>query len=468
MNIDNIDSSLLKTALDKINISICIVDKNCMVKYWNVAAEKFYKILKKEIVGKHVTKFFPKALLPKVIKEQKAYEDVYNNPKEDYYIVISAVPLYDHEDNIIGGISIDKDITNYIKTETILEKTKDNIKLLEEEINAINHSKYSFSKIIGTNDSFKKVLKLCKDISYSNISVLLLGESGTGKEVVARAIHTESKRKGPFIPLNCSAIPRDLLESELFGYEGGAFTGAQRKGKIGKIEAADRGTLFLDEIGDMPLDMQPKLLRVLETNIVNRLGSNKDVKVDVRIIGATNKNLKEAVRKGLFRQDLYYRLNSVVIELPSLKERKDDIELLTNYFIETFCMEYGLNIPVLSKEFLNGLINYEWEGNIRELKNVIERVIILQKKDLGNVINTSFLPEYILNSKNIIHNKKNTITNLNLKNKIEETEKETIIQALTISRGNITNATKLLNIPRTSLYYKLKKYNIVLETRITE
>ncbi len=469
MDLTGLDATLLETALDNINTSICIVDENCIVKFWNAEAVRFYKISAREIVGKPVTEFFPKALIPKVIQEQKAYEDVYNNPKEGYYIVISAVPLYDWRNRLIGGISIDKDITDYINTQALLEKTSDNIKLLEEQINAINQSQYSFSGIIGQNHAFMEAVQLCKDVSDSAISVLLLGESGTGKEVIARGIHAESKRKGPFIPINCSAIPASLFESELFGYEGGAFTGAQRKGKIGKIEAADKGTLFLDEIGDLPLEMQPKLLRVLEANQLSRLGSDKDIEVDVRIITATNLDLKQKVDAGTFRQDLFYRLNSIMVDLPALRERKEDIPVFIHHFLETYCMAYGVNIPEIPDEVLRVLQTYEWEGNIRELKNVMERIVILHKKKDAPEMDVRILPEYIVKRSGISLPRDVEDDNiLDLPATLQEVEKRTILKALEKAGGNIGKATALLNIPRTSLYYKLKKYGIVVERIVSD
>lgn len=469
MSLHHISNSLLKTAMDNINTCVCIVDEHSIVKFWNQAATRLYDVTKEEIIGHNITEFFPNALIPKVLKEQKAYEDVYNNPKKGYYIVICAVPLYDEDGQLIGGISIDRDITDYIKTKALLEKTSDNIKLLEEEINTINQRQYAFSNIIGKNKAFEEAMNLCKDVADTNISVLLLGDSGTGKEVVARGIHASSNRKGPFIPLNCSAIPRDLFESELFGYESGAFTGAQRKGKIGKIEAADKGTLFLDEIGELPLEMQPKLLRVLETNTISKLGSNDESPVDIRVIAATNRDLKKQVRDGEFRQDLFYRLNPVVITLPSLKERKEDIELFINHFFEIFCMEYGVNIPAISDDFMSAMINYDWDGNIRELKNVIERVVILHKKQAKTKITSEILPDYITRSigKNQYQTNCCIAPDLVLKKKVEQLEKETIVQALNFSKGQISKAAKLLQIPRTSIYYKLKKYHISLESTVS-
>lgn len=465
--LDGLNVYLFNSILDSITQSLCIVDNKCIVKYWNTAAEKFYSINKKEIIGKDVRLFFSDALLPKVIKEQHPFEDVYNSPKKDYYIVISAVPLYDCNNNLIGAISLERDITDYIKITNLLEKTTDNLALLKKEIDSINYNKYSFSKIIGNNGKFKKTIELCKNISNSNINILILGDSGTGKEVIARSIHTESKRKGSFIPVNCSAIPYTLFESELFGYEGGAFTGADKKGKIGKIEAANNGTIFLDEIGDIPLDMQPKFLRVLEDGIITKLGGFLDIELDIRIISATNKNLKELVLEGKFREDLYYRLSSVVVELPSLRDRKDDIELFVYYFLEKFCMQYGVNIPEIPENIMNNLINYRWDGNIRELKNVIERIVIMLKSYKTNKIALEFLPEYIHDAYAVPEPKlNNNIGLLDLNTAVSNAEERAILMALKHSKGNITKATKILNIPRTSLYYKLKKYNITMENKL--
>lgn len=467
--LDGLNCYLFNTIIDNINQSLCIVDNKCIVKYWNNAAGKFYNINKEEIIGKDLRLFFPDALLPKVIKEQHPFEDVYNSPKKDYYIVISASPLYDINSNLIGGISLERDITDYIKITEILEKTTNNLALLKKEISSINHNKYSFSKIIGNNEKFKRTVELCKNISNSNINILILGDSGTGKEVIARSIHYESNRKGSFIPVNCSAIPYSLFESELFGYESGAFTGADKKGKIGKIEAANNGTLFLDEIGDMPLDMQPKFLRVLEDGIITRLGGYSDVKLDIRIISATNKNIRDLVSEGKFREDLYYRLSSVAVELPSLRERKDDIELFVNYFLKNFCMQYGVNIPEIPESIMNILVNYRWEGNIRELKNAIERIVIMLKSYKTYKVSLEFLPEYIYDSYVSIETEKNEdIRLLDLNTAVSNAEKMAILMALKRSKGNITNATKILNIPRTSLYYKLKKYNITMQSKVID
>ena len=205
-------------------------------------------------------------------------------------------------------------------------------------------------------------------------------------ELFARAIHMESGREGYFVPINCSAIPNELIESELFGYAAGAFTGALKEGRAGKIELSHRGTLFLDEIGDMPLNMQPKILRVIEDGEIIRVGSEKSLKVNIRVIAATNKDLAKMVEEGSFRKDLYYRLNSVIINIPPLRERRDDIPLLANRFVEDYCMEYGVNILSFSPEVMEALINHDWEGNVRELNNLVERMVIMAKNDNVKII----------------------------------------------------------------------------------
>ncbi|HOM43775.1 MAG TPA: sigma 54-interacting transcriptional regulator, partial [Bacillota bacterium] len=377
--IDDIDifdaecGELLKLVLDGINDAICVVDINCITRYWNKAAERLYQIDRESIINRHIKDFFPNSLLPRIIKEKKAYDNIYNNPKEGCYNVISASPLY-MNGRLVGGISLDRDATEFIKTSELLVKAQSNLNVLEHEMSIINKNRYSFSQILGNNRALRDSIRLARDISRSNINVLITGESGTGKELFARAIHMESNREGYFVPINCSAIPNELIESELFGYAAGAFTGALKTGKIGKMELANNGTLFLDEIGDMPLSMQPKILRVLENGEMTKIGSEKTIKTNIRIITATNKNLSEMVEAGLFRKDLYYRLNSVVINLPPLRERKDDIPLLVNRFIEDYCMEYGINILGITPEVLDSFVNHSWEGNIRELKNVIERI----------------------------------------------------------------------------------------------
>lgn len=448
----------LQTIMDSINDAVCILDKNCITRYWNKAAEKMYGIERDRIINRDIREFFPNSLLPRIIKEGKMYENIYNSPRENCYNIISASPIYIGNE-LVGGLSLDRDVTELIKTYELLIKAKSNLKLLEQEISTIDKNRYAFSKILGNNKKFRKCIVLAKGIAKSNINVLITGESGTGKELFARGIHVESGREGHFIPINCSAIPDELIESELFGYSGGAFTGALKGGKAGKIELADEGTLFLDEIGDMPFNLQSKILRVIEDGEITRVGSEKHIKVNIRVLAATNKDLEKMVEQGVFRKDLYYRLNSVILNLPPLRERKDDIPALVNKFIEDYCMEYGVNILGATQELMNVFLNYKWEGNIRELKNVIQRIVVLAKNNKTNIIDPSFLPGAItkLQMKNT-EEKTENIYDLN--NIICSAEREAIVNAMRITNNNKVHAAKLLNIPRSTLYFKLEKYNL--------
>lgn len=305
---------------------------------------------------------------------------------------------------------------------------------------------YTFNKIIGKNEEFLKTIEYAKKIADSSSTVLITGESGTGKEVFAQSIHNYSIRKEePFIAVNCGAIPRTLIESELFGYEEGAFTGAKKGGNAGKFELADEGTIFLDEIGEMPTDMQIKLLRVIEEGVITRIGSHRQIPVNVRIIAATNKDLKKEVAAGNFRKDLYYRLNVLPIHLLPLRERADDIPLLFDYYMGKTSKRLNKRRVPISPEYLEYLKNHEWQGNIRELENVIELIV-----------NTESVQPNFLEKKVITKHSAKAGIGLSL----EQVEKQHIITILNESAGNFTAAAKILGIGRNTLYRKLEKYDI--------
>lgn len=446
---------LFAKILDNIHDAICVVDKDANVLIWNKSAENLYEINKDVIFSKNIKEIFPSALLPKVLAEGNSYENIFNSPKEGCYNIISAKPLIDNG-KIIGAVSCDKDISELIRMAELLNKTQSNLQVLENEVSNLNESRFAFAQIISNNSKFKEIIEFSKNISKSTINVLITGESGTGKEVFARAIHIESGRKGYFVPINCSAIPNELMESELFGYKGGAFTGSSKEGRAGKFELAHNGTIFLDEIGDMPINMQPKILRVIEDGIITRVGSEDSIKIDVRIIAATNKNLRKLMDEGLFRKDLYYRLNSILIELPPLRERREDIPLLVNKFIKDFCISYGTNLIEIPSDVMSILIDHHWEGNIRELKNLTERIVILSKH---NKFDISHLPNDIIKDKQ----KKflsQTEGFIDLNGTVNSKERELIVKALKIANHNKRKAAEILNIPRSTLYFKMNKYNI--------
>ncbi|KXG73679.1 Transcriptional regulatory protein ZraR [Thermotalea metallivorans] len=319
-----------------------------------------------------------------------------------------------------------------------------------------------FEEIIGKSKVLEKALLIAQKASGTASTVLIRGESGTGKELVAKAIHYSSNRAGkPFVKINCGAIPSTLLESELFGHEQGAFTGAIRRRK-GKFEQAHGGTIFLDEIGDMPLEMQVKLLRILQEQEFERVGGEETIKCDVRIIAATNRNLLELMEKEQFREDLYYRLNVIPIYLPALKERREDIPLLVRHFIHKICGKIGREIVELSEEAERCFYNYDWPGNIRELENLLERLIVLAE---GNRISLEDLPPYIANRYQDLgpSTQGDRLINMNQNGEmatLEEYEKEIIRHAIK-KFGSFNAAGKALGVTHKTVAFKARKYNII-------
>ncbi len=345
-------------------------------------------------------------------------------------ISLSLDSLQDNMENVIGYVANFKDLTEVNK--------------LKKEIG----ERYGFSSIISNNRRMREIFDLIETISDCDVSVLIQGESGTGKELIAHAIHNHSQRRDrSFVVLNCGAISEALLESELFGHVKGAFSGAYRD-KKGRFEAAHEGTLFLDEIGDISINMQVKLLRVLQTGKFERVGDNESVQVDVRILAATNKNLGDEIIKGSFREDLFYRLNVVPVFLPALRERIEDIPVLVQHFITIFNKKNKRNIKDVSVNVMGLLMNYHWPGNIRELKNIIECSLVCTKT---KTIEESNMPLYIIDKTHVTE-KPDRLD--------PASEKERIVSVMKGCMGNKTIASRMLNIDRTTLWRKIKKYGI--------
>lgn len=312
-----------------------------------------------------------------------------------------------------------------------------------------NYAKYSFNDIKGNNPTLKKKIEFAKVASKTNSKILILGESGTGKELFAHAIHKKSIRiKNPFVAISCAAIPRDIIEAELFGYRGGAFTGAKREGQIGKFELANKGTLFLDEIGSLPLDLQTKLLRVLQQQEIMRLGDTRTIPIDIRVIAATNKNLITEVEQNNFREDLYYRLSVVEISIPPLRKRVDDLELLVDHIISRHCQEMNIKKPQISDEVFDIFRTYKWPGNIRELENCLERALLLSQ---GNTIRRIHVPERLWKTRPTLGGK---ATSLN------QAYKEMINTTLDRCGGNKAMAARELKVARSTLYRKIREFEI--------
>ena len=447
----NIDYRMLKIIVDCIYEAVCVIDDKGVVIVWNKGAEKLYDIAFEEIIGQNIEKFFPDAIVNNVRKTGIPIENKYHSPRENDHILANSMPLY-IENVFKGAVSTDRDFAELSKLYFELENANSKLIFLENEVKKISGI---FGNIIGKSCNIVKKIDMARQIAPTNASVMITGESGTGKEVFARGIHELSGRKGLFVPVNCSAIPSELFESEFFGYCSGAFTGANRKGKTGIFELANEGTIFLDEIGDMPLNMQAKLLRVLQEREIVRVGGERIVKLDLRVISATNKCLQTMIEEDKFRKDLYYRLNVVEINLPPLRERKEDIPIFIDYFIKGFSAKNSKRIMGTHREVLNILNDYGWPGNIRELMNVIEHIVVTNK---NGMIQKSSIPEYILSQA-----KKNESFKeypLDLNKAIRELEIENIKKALDISKNNKSKAAKLLNIPRGTLYHKIDEYKI--------
>lgn len=348
-----------------------------------------------------------------------------------------------------------------------IEKPIDREKLLIGIRNAVEHSKLlrenaemkksliGEGKIIGQSKEIKKVLDIVDKVAATDVRVLITGENGTGKELVARAIHQNSLRKDKtFVEVNCAAIPNELIESELFGHEKGAFTGAHSQ-RFGKFELANKGTIFLDEIGDMSLQAQAKVLRAIEEGKIERVGGTKKIEVDVRVISATNKNLAEEISNGNFREDLFHRLNVIPIHIPTLQQRRDDVPLLIDFFAEDIAIKYKKVRPVISEDAITFLQSLPWTGNVRELRNVIERIIIMITKEVIKKDDIEFILNPVRSNKNDFLLEANTFQQFK-----DKAEKAFIVKQLDANNWNISKTADVLEIQRSHLYNKMKKYQI--------
>ena len=445
-------TEVLRTILDIAYDGIVVVDKNGFITMLSNAYAKFLGTSEAESIGKHVTEVIENTRMHLVVKS--GIPEVADLQKiKGNYMIATRIPII--KDGEVSG-AVGKvlfrnvnDLDNFYKKINQMEKQLEQYK---GELNRINKSKYSFESIIGESEELNRVKLLCSRVALTDSTVLLIGESGTGKELFAHAIHNSSKRAdNAFVKVNCAAIPSELLESELFGYEEGSFTGAKKGGKIGKFELAHNGTIFLDEIGDMPIHMQVKLLRVLQEKEIEKIGGMSPRGIDVRVIAATNKNLEQMVKEGSFREDLYYRLNVHSLIIPPLRERIQDIKLLAYHFVDKIGNQYNKYIEKISDRAMDYLQSYSWPGNIRELENVIERSIGVMDRSI--IIKLEHLPTKITGN--------DFAKDLKSLNEIlNDAEKQAIMDSLRICENNRSKAAKILNISRSSLYEKMSKYNL--------
>jgi len=443
-----------ETVLDNIHNGVMITDSDGKIIFFSKTYGNFLGIDPKEMLGKYCTEVVENTRMHLVAKT--GIPEI-NHPHRimGQDMVVQRIPI-EMEGKVIAvyGQVMFKDVRDVQALAKKLNFLESKVEFYEKELVSLRSSKYTINNIVGKSEGIVDLKRSALKAARTNAPVLLIGESGTGKELFAHAIHYASERRlYPFIRLNCAAIPKDLLESELFGYEPGAFTGAGNKGKPGKFELAHRGSIFLDEISDLPLEMQPKLLRVLEEKEMERLGGTRITKCDFRLIAATQENLEKCVEEGKFRKDLYYRLNVIPIQIPPLRERKEDIPIIADQLIQTLNKDLGTNVTKISPDVLNIFENYDWPGNVRELSNILER--ILYSID-GDTIKTHHLPIF-LQSMNGGSTKLQPTLLRRLK---DDMEKEALIHAIRISKDNKNKAAKLLGIHRTALYKKMKKLNI--------
>lgn len=444
---------ILDTVLNTVNEWVVVVDQKGIITMMSNSYKEFTK--ESNPVGKHVTEVIENTRMHIVaqtgIREVGEIQEIQGNK-----MIAMRVPIKKNGKSIgaVGKVMF-KDIEHFHSIEKKIEDLEEELEYYKKECDNNRTAKYTFDSIIGNNDKMKELKKIGAKVAKSKSNVIITGESGTGKELFAHSLHNASNRKlGPFVRLNCAAIPSELLESELFGYEEGAFTGSKKGGKKGKFEIANGGTILLDEIGDMPLNMQAKLLRVIQEKEFESIGGNKVKNLDVRIIASTNRDLKKMVEEKKFREDFYYRLDVVTFNLIPLRERKEDIRCLSIFLKNKLTKKLGIYVEDISEKAMKYLEDYEWPGNIRELENVLERAINLLDSELN--IESHHLPERITKKK--IHNLYSG--NKNLKNVLDEVEKDMIIEYLKRNNGNKNQTSKELGISRVSLYKKLDKLNI--------
>ncbi|GAM15165.1 sigma-54 interaction domain-containing protein [Mesobacillus selenatarsenatis] len=448
----HIPADIIETIVENAFEWLVVVDRKGMIIYINHNYCEFLEVNREETIGRHVTEVIENTrmhIVAKTGKEELAdLQFIKGN-----YMIANRVPIIKNGEVIAAfGTVFFRDTQEWMKMDS---HVKSLLTRMQPYIQKIDSGvKYTLDDILGESQQIISLKEKVKMVSNSDISILIRGESGTGKELFAHSIHQLSSRsQKPFIKVNCGAIPENLLESELFGYEEGAFTGAKKGGKKGKFQLANGGTLFLDEIGDMPLSMQVKLLRALQDGEIEPIGSTKSISVDVRIIAATNRPLENMIEEKRFREDLFYRINVVPFSVPTLRERAEDLTLLIAHFIDKVTNRLGKRIAGIDRNVMEILKSYSWPGNIRELENVIEAAVHLTK---GEQITLDSLPDYLQTQTAIYR-----FNNKKLKDIVEETEKWVLMQSLERNSDDKVLVGKELGVSRSTLYEKLNKYSLL-------
>lgn len=436
---------------------IVVTNQDGRVLFVNPKAEQVMGLDAEKTVGRTLVElveervFYPSAAL-EVLKKRKKV-NLRTILKSGETRLSTAVPIFDENGDISLVICTSKNVEEIVNLNRELEKKKSELEQKNQEIDRLNKEMFGRINYIYDSSKMKDISDTILKVAPLDLTILILGETGVGKEVIAKSIHYFSKRKQyPFVKINCGLIPENLIESELFGYEGGAFSGANKSGKIGKIELANKGTLFLDEIGEMPLLLQVKLLEFLQDREFVRVGGTKRIKVDTRVIAATNRDLKTMVDEGSFRSDLYYRLNVIPVNIPPLRERVEDIPILADYFLKQFNDQYNMK-KVFSPDMIDRLISYDWQGNVRELKHVLERLVVLSD---SNIIHADLFDEIVTDKKN---NQGNIICTeiMPLKKAKQDLEKQLVTRAYKIY-GSTYKAADALGVDQSTVVKIMKKY----------
>ena len=450
--------------LDNIHNGVVVTDPDGYITHFNKPYGKFLKIDPTEQIGKHCTEVIENTRMH-IVAQTGVPEINHSQLILGQNMVVQRIPIKKNGTVIaVYGQVMFKNTRDLKKLTSKLSLLESKVKEYEDKINCLRARKFTFDSIVGVSEAMTSLKKEALRAAEYSFPVLITGESGTGKELFAHAIHNASSRKNrPLLRLNCAAVPRELIESELFGYEKGAFTGASSSGKKGKFELAHNSSILLDEIGDMPLEMQPKLLRVIEDKEFTRVGGTAPIYSNFRLIAATNQNLQEMVPEKRFRLDLFYRLNVISLHIPPLRERREDIIPLTHHLLKNIAEEFGFTEISIAPEAEDVLKKSDWPGNTRELLNVLERTI--SSLD-GDTIHIGDLPCYLTNTEPAVKQEVQSGVSGNeevsLKRLHEQAEREALIQTLHTAGYNKQKAAKILGIHRTLLYKKMKKYHIPL------
>lgn len=454
-----IEKKLIEILINFYNHSFTIIDKDEKVIYWSDRASEIFNLKNEEVVGKDIKEIFSEdqLLILDSLRKNQSFEQKRHQATPDIYVDIKAEPIH-HDGKVLGAVVSEIDVTAQIKREKELEDLKNKVSILSDNVKRL-HNDNHFKNIIYKSSIMENLKNQIEKAAKTDANILITGETGVGKELFAQAIHNISQLDGDFIPLNCGAIPNELFESELFGYDGGAFTGANKEGNQGKIDLAENGTLFLDEIGEMPLEMQVKFLRILQERKYFKLGGKKEKTTNFRLVSATNKVITELLSSDDFRSDLLYRINVINIHIPPLRERPDDIESLFYYYLFQLSEKYQTKLLYADQQLLQQIRQYEWPGNARELINVVERLVIFSSgSSLDNNIFQQYLEE-VGQSQNF-SNYNFPPNDLELKDYVDQIEAEYIRQVIESNDNNIEKSSQILGISRPTLYAKIKKFNL--------